>query len=153
MHAHQIFGKDRFNAFDVLFAQVHCIQILYTSQLTLNHKLINFQVYLQFYNVLYLISSLKFRNYIKNVITLKAKYTGLNRLYKLWSFTSSMPRYITYCSVRVIINLNHTPDNRNYYDEKTWFSNILLVPFSAKGNWLWHSVFVEFEWLLTNDDK
>ena len=81
MYAHQIFGKDRFNAFAVLFAQVHCIQILYTSQLTLNHKLINFQVYLQFYNVLYLISSLKFRNYIKNIFTLKAKYTGLNRLY------------------------------------------------------------------------
>ena len=83
MHTHQNFGKARFNAFSVLFAQVHCIQILYTSQLTLNHKLINFQVYLQFYNVLYLISSLKFRNYIKNIFTLKAKYTGLNRLYKL----------------------------------------------------------------------
>ena len=144
MHTHQIFGMACFNAFAVLFAQVHCIQILYTSQLTLNHKLINFQVYLQFYNVLYLISSLKFRNYIKNIFTLKAKYTGLNRLYKL---------YVTYFSVRVLTNLNHTPDNRKYQDGKNMIFQYSFCSFSAKGNWLWHSVFVEFEWLLTNDDK
>lgn len=143
MHTHQIFGMACFNAFAVLFAQVHCIQILYTSQLTLNHKLINFQVYLQFYNVLYLISSLKFSNYIKNVFTLKAKYNVLNILYKLWS----IELYDCHAKIGIILPTIETIKRKNMIFQYSFCS------FSAKGNWLWHSVFVEFEWLLTNDDK